>query len=189
MGRSVPSYGVGPTRSRRAMMQQKNFFTILTESLREPESKPIIITHSHGGNVALLALSKLQCSGSRVKLITMATPFLRVFPTERLNNPFLILLFIWVLGTIALVCAAAALLLVGLGITTAVSVIFAADITLEHWPIWLWIAGGVVALVVGYFFLDWAYSVFDPGTERRDAIAKAAFYGPGAIPRMLVIRG
>jgi hypothetical protein len=167
----------------------EQFSTILTESLRDANSTPIIITHSHGGNVALLALSKLECSGSRVKLITMATPFLKVFPTERLNNPFLILFFIWVLGTISIVCAAAALFLVGIAITWALSVIFTANITLEHWPIWLWIAGGVVTLVVGYFFLNWAYSVFDPGTKRRDAIAKAAFYGPEVIPRMLVIRG
>jgi hypothetical protein len=167
----------------------EKFATILTEVLREPESEPTIITHSHGGNVALLALSKLKCGGDRVKLITMATPFLRVFPTEWLNNPFLIIFFTWVLGTIAIVCAAAAVFLVAIGITSALLVIFASDITIEHWPIWLWITGGLVTLVVAYFFFKWGYFFFDPGTERREAIAKAASYAPEAVPRMLVIRG
>ena len=41
----------------------------------------IVIAHSHGGNVAFRAISKLGSRGARIHLITLATPFLRVFPT------------------------------------------------------------------------------------------------------------
>jgi hypothetical protein len=41
----------------------------------------IVIGHSHGGNVAFRAISKLGSRGARINLITLATPFLRVFPT------------------------------------------------------------------------------------------------------------
>src|SRR5262249_24527659 len=41
----------------------------------------IVIAHSHGGNVAFQAISKLGCRGARIHLITLATPFLQVFPT------------------------------------------------------------------------------------------------------------
>jgi len=41
----------------------------------------IVIAHSHGGNVAFRAISKLGSRGAKINLITLATPFLRVFPT------------------------------------------------------------------------------------------------------------
>jgi pimeloyl-ACP methyl ester carboxylesterase len=42
----------------------------------------IVIAHSHGGNVAFLAISKLGDRGANIHLITLATPFVRVFPTR-----------------------------------------------------------------------------------------------------------
>jgi hypothetical protein len=42
----------------------------------------IVIAHSHGGNVAFLAISKLGSRGANVHLITLATPFVRIFPTR-----------------------------------------------------------------------------------------------------------
>src|SRR5262245_36526973 len=41
----------------------------------------IVIAHSHGGNVAFRAISKLGSRGATIHLITLATPFLQVFPT------------------------------------------------------------------------------------------------------------
>src|SRR5215471_7088509 len=41
----------------------------------------IVIAHSHGGNVALRAISRLGSRGARIGLVTLATPFLGVFPT------------------------------------------------------------------------------------------------------------
>jgi hypothetical protein len=52
----------------------------------------IVIAHSHGGNVAFRAISKLDSRGARIHLITLATPFLQVFPTW--SGPGFWLLFI-----------------------------------------------------------------------------------------------
>ena len=41
----------------------------------------IVIAHSHGGNVALRAISKLGSRGASIHLVTLATPFFRAFPT------------------------------------------------------------------------------------------------------------
>jgi hypothetical protein len=41
----------------------------------------IVIAHSHGGNVAFRAISQLGSRGGKIHLVTLATPFLRVFPT------------------------------------------------------------------------------------------------------------
>ena len=49
----------------------------------DPEqTRSVVIAHSHGGNVAFRAISKLGTRGSKIHLITLATPFLRVFPTK-----------------------------------------------------------------------------------------------------------
>lgn len=48
----------------------------------DPEqATSIVIAHSHGGNVAFRAISKLGTRGSKVCLITLATPFMQAFPT------------------------------------------------------------------------------------------------------------
>jgi len=54
---------------------------LLAEKLRrqiieEPGKKKIIIAHSHGGNIALYALKKLETENTEFDLITLATPFL-----------------------------------------------------------------------------------------------------------------
>jgi hypothetical protein len=41
----------------------------------------IVIAHSHGGNVAFRAISKLGSRGASIHLVTLATPFFRAFPT------------------------------------------------------------------------------------------------------------
>jgi hypothetical protein len=45
------------------------------------DANSVVIAHSHGGNVAYRAISKMGSRGARINLITLATPFLRVFPT------------------------------------------------------------------------------------------------------------
>jgi hypothetical protein len=48
----------------------------------DPDSaNSVVIAHSHGGNLAFRAISKLGSRGARIHLVTLATPFLRVFPT------------------------------------------------------------------------------------------------------------
>jgi pimeloyl-ACP methyl ester carboxylesterase len=59
----------------------------------------IVIAHSHGGNVAFRAISRLGSRGARIHLITLATPFLRVFPTW--SGPGFWLLLMMFTGSIA----------------------------------------------------------------------------------------
>jgi len=48
----------------------------------DPDSaNSVVIAHSHGGNLAFRAISKLGSRGARIHLVSLVTPFLRVFPT------------------------------------------------------------------------------------------------------------
>jgi hypothetical protein len=49
---------------------------------KEPKAKHIIIAHSHGGNVALRAMALLGHEANQIRLVTLATPFLRLYPRE-----------------------------------------------------------------------------------------------------------
>src|SRR5262249_7325113 len=57
----------------------------LREGLKDPNASAIIIAHSHGGNVALRALQHLDSKTGRIRVITLATPFLRVFARRSLQ--------------------------------------------------------------------------------------------------------
>ena len=46
----------------------------------DPDSTHVIIAHSHGGNAALRALDTLKLETANVRLVTLATPFLDLFP-------------------------------------------------------------------------------------------------------------
>jgi hypothetical protein len=50
--------------------------------LRNPADQHCIVSHSHGGNVALKAMHYLGKESSRVLLVTLATPFLLIFRNE-----------------------------------------------------------------------------------------------------------
>lgn len=51
--------------------------TLLAVSAARPETQHAIVAHSHGGNVALHAASRLACAGGPpVRVVTLATPFL-----------------------------------------------------------------------------------------------------------------
>jgi hypothetical protein len=59
----------------------------LTEDLQDPDANAVIIAHSHGGNVALRALQRLDPVAGKIKLVTLATPFLRVFARRSFQLP------------------------------------------------------------------------------------------------------
>jgi triacylglycerol esterase/lipase EstA (alpha/beta hydrolase family) len=44
--------------------------------LREPNTRPVVIAHSHGGNVVLCALKHLTLEKKRIRFIALATPFI-----------------------------------------------------------------------------------------------------------------
>jgi hypothetical protein len=59
----------------------------LEKSLRAPDTRPIVIAHSHGGNVVLCALKYLKSGTERLRFISLATPFLNVYINDHAINP------------------------------------------------------------------------------------------------------
>jgi hypothetical protein len=87
----------------------KNLAKELSKDLKTPAAIPIIIAHSYAGNVALRALEYLRdpnlSSGtldtSRVRIVTLATPFLKVF--VRPSPISLVTAFLVVFGCLGLI--------------------------------------------------------------------------------------
>ena len=69
----------------------------LRKDLQDPDAKAVIIAHSHGGNVALRALQHLDFMADRIRVVTLATPFLRVFARTSLRLPSMVIWLIWML--------------------------------------------------------------------------------------------
>jgi pimeloyl-ACP methyl ester carboxylesterase len=59
----------------------------LRKDLAHPDATAVIIAHSHGGNVALRALQHLDTMVNRIRVITLAAPFLRVFVPKSFRLP------------------------------------------------------------------------------------------------------
>src|SRR6266581_2408318 len=73
-------------------------------------SRTVVIAHSHGGNVAMRALNILGERAANIHLITLATPFLRIFPTWTGLHFGEVLLGVW-FGMLILILSLASLLL------------------------------------------------------------------------------
>jgi hypothetical protein len=107
----------------------KNLAKELSEDLKTPPAIPIIIAHSYAGNVALRALEYLRdpnFSGgtldtSRVRIVTLATPFLKVF--VRRSPISLVTAFLVVLGCLGLIKTLPTLIALPLVIVAAVTCI------------------------------------------------------------------
>src|SRR5262249_21494364 len=65
----------------------------LRKDLQDADATAVIIAHSHGGNVALRALQHLNMA-DRIRVVTLATPFLRVF-ARRSSLPFAVEILVW----------------------------------------------------------------------------------------------
>jgi hypothetical protein len=149
----------------------------------------IVIAHSHGGNVAFRALSKLGTRGARITLITLATPFLRVFPTWSGPGFWQVYLTLFAM------------------VTLGVSIVLGTDISKAPWPDDLgfgkWAAMVVFPLAMATALLVRLIINPSPPPAKRQlgqaktwasrpfTIANDANYdsaGPDA-PNLLVIRG
>jgi hypothetical protein len=150
----------------------------------------IVIAHSHGGNVAFRAISKLGSRGARIHLITLATPFLQAFPTWSgpgfwdVYMPFFLV------------------------VTMGISIAMGTDLSTAPWPEHLgfgnWAAKVVFpSAVTSALLVRWIMNPSPPPAKRQSnrqtqkwacrpfRIAKAMNYdsaGPQA-PNLLVIRG
>jgi pimeloyl-ACP methyl ester carboxylesterase len=77
----------------------------LIDSAVSPGEPLLLVAHSHGGNVALQAIAKLN-DLSNVHVCTLATPFFRLYETERqLPDTLLVLSFIFSLPLLPLFLA------------------------------------------------------------------------------------
>jgi hypothetical protein len=144
---------------------------------------PVIIAHSYGGNAALRALEYLREDNidvSRVKIVTLATPFLKVFVRDSSEISGFTWLLVW--GAISIFCAIPMVPF----ILTAIAM-FGGGTDLMYWGAGL---GLVLALVASICIVLWLANVFGNRTRAKE-IERAANYPSidASGPRMLVIRG
>jgi hypothetical protein len=150
----------------------------LSDQLKEIDATAIIIAHSHGGNVAVRALEYLGSNVDRVAVVTLATPFLRVFARKfglTVLASLSIFFLLWIgIGGILIVISIAGL--------DAVS---PASLSARNlWPL----LGGVVGAMGVGALISWVLINFFSDTRRASAIAKMAACDTKGL-RMLVIRG
>ena len=69
---------------------------------RYPSLQPAIIAHSHGGNIGVRAIQLMQGDKTRVRLVTMATPFLRLFTTQHYAFDYIVK---WALSAVLITAA------------------------------------------------------------------------------------
>jgi hypothetical protein len=88
----------------------RNLAVLLSAKMSKPSAPPVtVIAHSHGGNVALRAIQLLGDKAINIRLITLATPFVRVFPVTVVQR------MVWYWLGLALLFSLAALLSVIVG--------------------------------------------------------------------------
>src|SRR3954451_8770890 len=154
----------------------------LREDLKDPDTTAVIIAHSHGGNVALRALQDLDPKAGRIRVITLATPFLRVFARRSLqlssDVKLLILSAIWIMLLVSLLALDLVCQMLGLEtpLTTRNELVV-----------------GIITVLSGvaaFFIMEWLSEVFT-NPHAALAIEELTHYDNKgtAAPRMLVIRG
>lgn len=167
----------------------KKLAAILRSDLnRFPDVPSVIVAHSHGGNVALLALSELGSDAARVRVVTLATPFLRVLPTRFYPFEFFLQL------VVAMVLLTLSFL--GLGLWQAENhvdsyvIVFASIVILSgcHYGAKLILIFGINTsemIRIGRFLPRPAWQ------ERPERIAEAvnADFSPHRAPHLFVMRG
>ena len=151
----------------------------LRKDLQDPNATAVIIAHSHGGNVALRSLQHLGPMADRIRVITLATPFLRVFAHKFPQRPFVFLLAVGLpIGSILLALAISLLTTAGIkddvigDLTNPLSVLIP-----------------VIVFPAGFGIGNWLVTVFT-NLDAALAIEEQASYDTKALAsRMLVIRG
>ncbi len=165
----------------------------LKQSLHASNAAHVIIAHSHGGNVALRALNYLGKDASNVYLVTLATPFLRVFLRKPTSNA-------WLTAAFALCFFAAAaykmqhlsLRLIGAMPETipAAEVVeyIAAMFVNSHMLI-----AGILSAGLAYLVVVFLLNLSGKGVwgKRPERIAEATYYNTrdATAPSILVLRG
>jgi hypothetical protein len=151
--------------------------------MKDPDATAVIIAHSHGGNVALRALQHLESTAGRIRVVTLATPFLRVFARSSLQLPFLIKLFMF--GAISLIL----FIILFLGVLAGLDLLLPLSPGLPIIFVLAGVLAGVLAFGAGFFIMAWLNEVFT-NPHAALAIEELAHYDTkgAAASRMLVIR-
>jgi len=158
--------------------------TELKADLKDRSATPIIIAHSHGGNVALRALSQLE-DASRVRLVTLATPFLRVFVRDSFQFPFFVWLVLW--AATAGIASGLVLLALQFGMF-AIKQLTGTD--LGDKSFWILIGGLAAAILASILIASWLPSIVAKRGRALEILAATTYPTVGASgPQMLVIRG
>jgi len=162
----------------------------LEKDLERPDVTPIVIAHSHGGNVALRALQHLRSDPSRIRVVTLATPFLRVFVRDAVDLSFTLRILIWgaIFGIVFTLVTACILF-----VSTAVAGLTSMTSTYALLLVGLVGAALVSALLVNRLITIFVKPRSGPENTRSRAldVQQAAFY-PSIVtsgPPILVIRG
>ena len=163
----------------------KELARVLEGDLKPNNATPIVIAHSHGANVALRAMTHLGADASRVRIVTLAAPFLRVF--IRKSMEVRTLLVFWPLAAAICGIVMPIFMILSAWIWSATNEFTGSNASHSPPNSWLYAAmaaGGVAGLVVTWFFINgW--------NGRTSKIIRAATYDTRSdcTPRMLVIRG
>lgn len=84
---NIIAYTWSGVNSHKARVEESKRLANLLETMSsETKSKITLICHSHGGNLALYALNKLEKIQSRFNVVTIATPFLNSTSRDFTNN-------------------------------------------------------------------------------------------------------
>jgi len=156
----------------------------LREDLKDPDATAVIIAHSHGGNVALRALQHLDTMAGQIRVVTLATPFLRVFARRSLqlssSVKFCMIAAIFSILSISLLVIGF-IVYIGLNVGQIVS----NDDPTILITLLVVLAGGA-----SFFIVEWLNEVFI-NPDAALAIEEMAHYDTkgAAASRMLVIRG
>jgi hypothetical protein len=138
---------------------------------------PIVIAHSHGGNVALRALGHLG-DVNRVRLVTLATPFLSVFVRESFQVPWFVMFLVWA-ATIGITFGAMLLALSKTGLLGGTDP--------SPWGF----AGAFIVAALASIFIVFRLHGIVANRNRAREIQEATSYPAVGLsgPQMLVIRG
>lgn len=166
----------------------------LTKDLQgDPDARAVIIAHSHGGNVALRALQLLNSMPDKIRVVTLATPFLRVFARRSLQLPaflkFVLFYAIWLILLASELIASFLILFLSDWITPA-----RVWLPVASWyfllPVLVIVLELLAAVGAGIFITQWLIAILS-NTQAALAIEEEASYDTkgAAASRMLVIRG
>ena len=163
-----------------------------------PGALTVVIGHSHGGNVALRAMEKLNVDAERLRIITLATPFLRVFVLKASEN-FKILQFL--LTPLILISAFYFLLPLTAIVsqTAAFKALFRfsqdlyfVTFSLSFGLLTFWLAAAILRIVVNPDFrLPGEWWLSSRWQKRPLKISSASYYDSSTWtqPKLLVLRG